>query len=112
MASGLSRREFLFGGFPCFWRRRRFVTLDQIRFQVLRNGDSPHRYLLIHGNEDTAREVLTAHMRQAKGIAYLVTGNDRYVPIDSGKLDPNRMFSRQGAEKNVRSQNPDWSDER
>jgi hypothetical protein len=45
-------------------------------------------------------------------VAYLVTGHDRYVPIESGKLDPNRMFSREGAEKSLRSLNPDWSDER
>jgi hypothetical protein len=112
MSRNLTRREFLFGWFPFFWRKRPFVTLDEIRFQVIRNGGSPHRYLLIHGNEETAREVLTMHMRQAKGIAYLVTGHDRYVPIDSGKLDPNRMFSHEGADKNLRSLNPDWSDER
>jgi hypothetical protein len=110
--SQLNRREFLLASFPFFWRKRPFVTLDEVRFQVIRHGDSPHRYLFIHGNEETAREVLTGHMRQAKGIAYLATGHDRYVPIESGKLDPNRMFSREGAEKNLRSLNPDWSDER
>src|SRR5213075_1288161 len=89
-----------------------FVTLDGVRFHVIRHGDSPHRYLLIHGNEETAREVLTAHLRQVKGTAYIVTGHDRYVPIESGKLDPNRMFSREGAEKNLRSLNPGWSDDR
>jgi hypothetical protein len=107
-----NRRQFLFASFPFFWRKRPFVTLEEVRFRVIRHGDSPHRYLFIHGNEETAREVLTAHMRQAKGIAYLVTGHDRYVPIESGKLDPNRMFSREGAEKNLRSLNPGWNDER
>jgi hypothetical protein len=113
--SKLDRREFLFSWFPFFWRRKRpFVTLDEIRFQVIRTGESPHlhHYLFIHGNEETAREVLVAHMQQAKGIAYLVTGHDRYVPIESGRLDPNRMFSREGAEKNLRSLNPGWSAER
>ena len=110
--SKLNRREFLFASFPFFWRKRPFVTLDGVRFQVIRNGDSPDRYLLIHGNEETAREVLIGHMRQAKGIAYLVTGHERTVAIDSGRLDPNRMFSHEGAERNLRSLNPDWSEER
>jgi hypothetical protein len=110
--SNPNRREFLFSSFPFFWRKRPFETLDGISFQVIRHDRSPHRYLLIHGNEETAREVLIAHMRQAKGIAYLVTGHDRNVPIDSGKLDPNRMFSGEGAEKNLRTLNPEWSAER
>lgn len=110
--SKLKRRDFLLGSFPFFWRKRPFVTLAEVRFQVIRNGHSPHRYLLIHGNEETAREVLTEHMRKAQGIANLVTGHERYVPLASGKLDPNRMFSREGAEKNLRSLNPDWNDER
>jgi hypothetical protein len=108
----LNRRDFLLGSFPFFWRKRPFVKLEEVRFQVIRNGHSPHRYLLIHGNEETAREVLTEHMRQTKGTAYLVTGHERYVPIESGKLDPNRMFSHEGAEKNLRLLNPDWNDER
>jgi hypothetical protein len=109
--SRLNRREFLLASFPFFWRKQPFVTLCDIRFQVLRNDDSPHRYLLIHGNEKTAREVLAEHMRNTKGIAWLVTGQERYVQLEGGKLDPNRMFSREGAEKNLRSLNPDWSPE-
>jgi hypothetical protein len=107
----LGRRQFLFLSFPFFWRKPRFVTLDHIRFEVLRRGKSPHRYLLIHGNEETAREVLVAHMQRYPGIAHVVTGHDRNVPIDSGKFDPNRIFSREGAEKNLRSLNPDWTPE-
>jgi hypothetical protein len=110
--NNLNRREFLFGSFPFFWRKRPFVTLDEIRFQVIRAGKSANRYLLIHGDEETARAVLVAHMQKARGIAYLVTGHERYVPIEGGKLDPNRMFSREGAEKNLRSLNPDWNAER
>jgi hypothetical protein len=111
--SKLNRREFLFASFPFFWRKKPYVKLDGIvRFEVIDTGESPHRYLLIHGNEETAREVLIAHMRKVKGTAFLVTGHDRYVRIDSGKLDPNRMFSREGAEKNLRSLNEDWSQEK
>src|SRR5215472_4395484 len=117
MVGKLNRREFLLAGFPFFWRKRPFETLVGIRFQVIRNRRSPHRYLLIHGNEETAREVLLDHMRSHTGIAYLVMGHDRYVPIEaakhvSGKFDPNRIFSREGAEKNLRALNPGWSEDR
>jgi hypothetical protein len=116
--SKLDRREFLLlGSFPFFWRKQPFATLDGIRFQVIRNGKSPHRYLFLHGNEETAREVLTGHMRQHEGIAHLVTGHERNVPIEpekhvAGKFDPNRIFSRAGAEKNLRTLNPEWNAER
>lgn len=105
----MTRRSFLLiglGWFPFF--RRRFVTLDGIRFQVIRHGHSFRRYLLIHGNEETARELLMAHMKKRAGIAYLVTGHDRYVPFEGGRFDPNRIFSRAGAERNLRLLNPDW----
>jgi hypothetical protein len=108
-----NRREFLligFGWLPFF--HRRFVTLAGIRFRVLRYRHSKRRYLFIHGNEDTARDVLTIHMETHPGIAYLVTGKDRTVEIDSGKIDPNRLFSRAGAEKSLQSLNPEWPAER
>jgi len=110
--SRLDRREFLLASFPFFWRKKPFVTLDQVRFEVIRNQRSPHRYLLIHGNEKTARTVLTEYMQNHTGIAYLVTGHERNVEVASGKLDPNRMFSREGAEKSLHRLNPDWSKER
>ncbi len=108
----IDRRQFFFSFSPFFWRKRPYETLDGIQFQVIRNDESRHRYLLIHGNEETAREVLTAHMQKAKGIAYLVTGHDRNVTIEGEKLDPNRMFSHEGAEKNLRLLNPELSPER
>jgi hypothetical protein len=67
---------------------------------------SGRRYLLLHGNENTAREVLEIHMDMYSGIAYLIDNSDRYVTIEGAKIDPNRLFSRVGAEKSVREQNP------
>ena len=112
MVSRLDRREFLLASFPFFWRRKPYLTLDHVQFQVIRNRRSPHRYLLIHGNEETARAVLIDHMRSHTGTAYLVTGHERNVEIGGGRLDPNRMFSREGAEKSVRRLNPEWNQER
>jgi hypothetical protein len=110
-----SRREFLAYGSILSWLpffRPKHISLAGADFQIIRNGKSKRRYLLIHGNEETAREVLTRHIEAHEGIAYVIRGHDRTVAIDSGKLDPNRMFSRVGAEANLRKLNPDWPSER
>jgi hypothetical protein len=96
--------------FPFFWRRRS-VRLEGARFRILRHGSSTRRYIHVHGNEETARQVLRAHMKTRSGIAYMVEGSKRNVPAESGQLDPNRMFSRAGAERNLRTLNPSWSAE-
>jgi hypothetical protein len=108
----LNRREFIlgFGAFPFFWRKRT-VSIAGVKFKIVRgHGKSLRRYLHIHGNERTAREVLLEHMKTMPGMAHLVQSDERYVPILGGKIDPNRMFSRVGAEKNLKSQNPGWDD--
>jgi hypothetical protein len=110
-----SRREFLaygsiFGWLPFF--RPKHIHMAGARFRILRNGKSKHRYLLIHGNEETAREVLTRHMRAHDGIAYLVETHTRNVTVEGGQVDPNRMFSRVGAEASLTRLNPDWKPER
>ncbi len=50
-------------------------------------------------------------MKTHRGTAYLVTNETRTVSLMGGQLDPNRMFSREGAEKNLRKLNPEWSAE-
>ncbi len=110
-----SRREVLayasiFGWFPFF--RPSHVSLAGARFRIVRYGHSNRRYLHIHGNEETAREVLRRHIRSHEGIAYMVEGHDRNVAIEQGHLDPNRMFSRTGAEANLKKLNPDWPADR
>jgi hypothetical protein len=77
-----------------------------MRFHVLRRGHSGRRYLHIHGNEPTARDVLKRNMQSHAGVAYLIDNTDRYVTILGAKIDPNRLFSRIGADKNLRAQNP------
>jgi hypothetical protein len=107
----LSRRELLFGiSFPFF--RPKYVELAGARFRIVRYGRSKRRYVVIHGNEETARQVLTAHMIAHPGIAHIVESRTRNVAIEGGQIDPNRMFSRVGAEANLRRLNPDWEGER
>lgn len=120
-----SRREFLaFGGAVALvrspfrhlpWWRPKEVAITGARFQIVRSKlkhkPSRRRYLLIHGDEQTAREVLLQHMRTHSGVAFVVEGTTRNVPIASGQIDPNRMFSRRGAEVSLKSLNPDWTAE-
>lgn len=105
VTQGVNRRQFLaLGWFP--WLRPRHVGLAGARFRILRNGHSKRRYLRIHGNEGTARQVLERHMETHEGIAYVIESLTRTVTVESLKLDPNRMFSRVGAEANLRALNP------
>ena len=105
-----NRREFFAAAFlPLFWRRSH-VKMAGISFRVLRKGSSPHRYLHIHGNETTAREVLIEHVNAHGGKALLIESDERYVPLLGGRVDPNRMFSRVGASKNLKTLNPGWSE--
>lgn len=76
-----------------------------LSFEVLKTGESSRRYLLIHGDEYTAREVLRSYVQGNGGIALLILGNDRNVMWNGVMLDPNRLFSREGAERNLRQLN-------
>ena len=110
-APQLSRREFLaFGWFPFFGLfGRRHVSLAGAHFRIVRNGRSSRRFLTIHGNEETARQVLSQFIKTHEGMAYLVEGHERNVAVDGGAIDPNRMFSRAGAEASLKSLNPGWT---
>lgn len=101
----LTRRSLLLA-LPALVHASRTKTLCGVEFAVLRNGNGPRRYLFIHGNEDTARIVTAEHLKTHPGTGYAVTGKNRNVTVDGLLLDPNRMFSRIGAEKSLRNLNP------
>jgi hypothetical protein len=101
----MQRRSFLLGWFPTFFHRPT-LELSGVKFRVFHYAHSPRRFLVIHGDEDTARDVLSTYMYDHDGIAYVVTGKARNVDIGNAKIDPNRMFSREGAERSLRSLNP------
>jgi hypothetical protein len=108
----MRRRKFLlFVGFgwlwPGNWFRRR-ARMAEASFHEVRHGADTRRYIWIHGDERTAGEVLRTHMRTAPGRAFLVENDLRNVRLYGGELDPNRMFSRVGAERNLRTLNPTW----
>lgn len=119
-----SRREFLlygsvagtmFGWIP--WFRPKRISMAGAQFDIVRTKAPKHvklphrRYLLIHGNEETARQVLVEHIKSRRATSYIIESKTRDVPVDEGKIDPNRMFSRFGAEANLKRLNPEWKPE-
>ena len=104
MSRAISRRDFAaLAAIPFF--RPGHISLAGARFRIVRNGRSKRRYLRIHGNEETARLVLERHMATHEGIAYIIENEVREVVVEGLKLDPNRMFSRAGAEANLKTLN-------
>ena len=110
LAIVLSRRQFFLFGWLSFFRRRH-ISLNGAHFRILYNGHSKRRYLVVHGDEETARSVLASFMETHEGIAYIVETHTRNVMIEGGQIDPNRMFSRTGAEANLKTLNPQWTDQ-
>lgn len=71
--------------------------LSGIPFERIRNGRSNRCYLVIHGDESTARQTLLDHMKSSQGAAFLVESPTRTVRPHLLEIDPNRMFSSAGA---------------
>jgi hypothetical protein len=106
-----SRRQFLLGSlaWTAWSSEPGVVQFGPFSFEALGAGRSNRRYLLIHGNEETAREVLRERMRGHQGLAHLIVGRTRHVSVGEGEIDPNRMFSREGARRNLLRLNPGWT---
>jgi len=115
-ATAPGRREFLTAaaGLAGLWPGSWFgktIKMAGIPFQRVSRGGEGRHFLWIHGNERTAREVLTAHMESRhSGRAFLIESTERNVPVGGGKVDPNRMWSREGAERSLRNLNKGWTD--
>lgn len=111
MPRPITRREFAVAGiFPFTLFRPRRVRIAGIPFRIVRRGRDRRHYIWIHGNETTAREVLLEHMRSTDGRAFLIENDRRNAPLDIGEIDPNRMFSRFGAARSLRTLNPRLSE--
>ena len=79
-----------------------------IDFQVKKNGFSDVSYILIHGDEETARMLLSEHIKKNKGKAFFIKSKEREVVLWPTKVDPNRIFSRTGARKALKKFKPHW----
>ena len=79
-----------------------------IKFEVKKNGYSNINYILIHGDEETARMLLNEHIQKYQGRAFFIKSKEREVSIGPTIVDPNRIFSRAGAEKALKKFKTDW----
>ena len=114
-----TRRDFLVFGsvgsllapvahlFP-WWKPKELMIADG-RFQIVRGKHAKRHYILIHGDENTARDILTKHLETHPGIAFITESKMRNIPIDDGQVDPNRIFSRNGAAVSLQKNNPKWN---
>lgn len=85
------------------------VKLLEIEFKVVKKGNSDRRYIWLHGDEQTARMALESHMKLNLGTAFFIQGETRETDLFDGIIDPNRIFSSNGAEANIQKYNRSWS---
>ena len=79
------------------------------KFKVIKNGNSNRKFIWLHGDEKTAKMALEYHIKRYPGTAYLIENDSREINIRDGIIDPNRIFSKAGAKKNLNKYNPYWS---
>ncbi|MBN4081471.1 hypothetical protein JYT44_03810 [Caldithrix abyssi] len=84
------------------------VQMAGIQFKVIHKGESDRKYIWLHGDEQTARMALKRHMKTNSGTAFLIQSQNREADFFGGMLDPNRMFSVEGARKNIQKYNRHW----
>lgn len=111
MVAVLPRRQFIALPFAAGLSAASRKTWAGIRFQLLRKGRSNRRYLWIHGDETTAGAVLAEHMKSHRGAALLVDNPTRTIKSFTLEFDPNRMFTAEGLERNLKRLNPTASPE-
>jgi hypothetical protein len=51
-------------------------------------------------------------MREKDGKAFFILSETREVVVADGLIDPNRIFSSEGAKKNLHKYNPNWSNKK
>ena len=78
------------------------------KFKTVKNGESPNRYIWLHGDEMTAKMALNSHIRQFQGVAFFIQNESREIPFKSTMVDPNRIFSRKGSYHALRKFQPKW----
>ena len=79
-----------------------------VEFKVVKNGTSPNRYIWLHGDEKTAEMALNNHIKNYQGIAFFIQNEEREIPYKSTIIDPNRLFSREGAYHALKKFKPNW----
>jgi len=77
------------------------LTLGPISFKVIESGKSNRSFVWLHGDEKTAKMALDHHIKIYEGKAFYINSDERIVRINGNRIDPNRVFSRNGAKKSL-----------
>ena len=85
-----------------------FISFAGAKFNLVQNGNSPNRYIWLHGDEKTARMALDYHIRHFAGLAFFIQNETREIPFKSTIVDPNRIFSRSGSYHALKKFKPGW----
>jgi len=88
--------------------QKSFITFVGVKFNLVQNGNAPKRYLWIHGDEKTAKMALENHIKNYQGTAFFIQNEEREIPFENTIIDPNRVFSRNGAYYALRKFQPGW----
>ena len=87
---------------------KKTLSFLNVKFEVVKNGTSPNRYIWLHGDEKTAEMALNSHINNYPGIAFFIQNEEREIPYKSTIIDPNRLFSRKGAHHALKKFKPNW----
>jgi len=85
------------------------INLVGTTFDVIQNGTSPFHFLWLHGDEKTAELAIISHLKHFSGKAFLIKNDEREIPFYQTKIDPNRVFSRNGALRTLKKFKPEWN---
>ena len=88
------------------------ISFHEIEFELVRNSYSDITYIHLHGDEKTAKMLLSEHITQKSGRAFFIKSNAREVELGPTMVDPNRLFSRYGSMKALRKFKPNWKPEK
>ena len=78
-----------------------YLSFAGIKFEIIENGKSNRRLLWVHGDEKTAELLIRKHLKKNSGTAYLINNIQREVVVNGFLLDPNRIFTNDGAKRNI-----------
>ncbi len=82
------------------------LSLGPIPFRCYGSPESRNRFIWVHGDETTAREIIL-DLAQAGERCFLIENTRRNLSVDGVQLNPNRVFSTTGTAANLRHLNPD-----
>ena len=84
------------------------ISYCGIPFEIKENSSSSTHYIVIHGDEQTAKILINEHIKKNKGKAFIIKSKDREVTLGPTIVDPNRLFSNIGARKALKNFKADW----